>query len=122
MLSQHKAVGWNAYGFRRHYLVAQRIAQNAVLVYASFVREGVAANYSFVRLHVKAYYLREQLARGIKLPGFYPALERQTVCANMKRHDYLFKRSVARALAYAVDCALDLTRSGFNGSEAIRNR
>src|ERR1051326_3773036 len=86
MLSEHKAVSRNAYGFRRHYLVAQWIAQNTVLVYASFVREGVAANDCFIRLNTEAYYLGEQLARGIKLLSFYTATKRQTVCANVKGH------------------------------------
>src|SRR5437763_2728038 len=115
MLAEHKAVGGNAYGFRRHYLVAKRIAENAVLVYSSFMREGVAANDCFIRLHAEAYDFGEQLASRIKFLGSYPALKGQTVCAHVKRHDNLFKRCVARALAYAINGAFDLTRASLYG-------
>ena len=49
-------------------------------------------------------------------------LERQPVAARLERHHDFFERSVARALADAVDGALDLPRAGLHRRQRIRHR
>src|SRR5947209_10238256 len=119
MLAEHDAVGGHAHRLRRHDLVAERVRENPVLVYARLVREGVATDDGLVRLHAEADGLGEQLARRVNLFGAHSAREGQAVWAHVQRHDDLFERGVAGALADAVDSALDLARARAERREAV---
>src|SRR5687768_4436203 len=54
MLSQYYVVRGNTDGLGRHYLVAKRVAQDAVLMDSGLMGEGVAPDDRLVGLHAKA--------------------------------------------------------------------
>ena len=56
VLAQYEPVGWNSYRLRSHDLVAERIVNNAVLVYARLMCEGITSDDRFVRLHLTTNY------------------------------------------------------------------
>src|ERR1041384_3546692 len=61
VLAQDDSIRRHADRLGRHYLVAERVRQHAVLVNPSLVREGVAADDGLVRLHVEADDFGERL-------------------------------------------------------------
>src|ERR1700693_2634225 len=85
-------------------------------------REGVASSDSFVGLHRYAGDLAQHLAGGKKMFPSDTGLIGIAVMTNPHGHDDLFERSVAGALADAVDGALDLTCSGSDSRHGIGHR
>src|SRR5260370_32722681 len=122
VFAEHEFVGRNTHGFWRHDLVAQRIADHTVLMYAGFVREGVTPDDGFVRLNAEADDPREQLAGRINLASVDSGLKSESIAAHVQCHHDLFQRCVARALADAVNSALDLTCTCVDGGETVRHR
>ena len=61
----------------------------------------------------------QQLAGGVEMLGVDAGFVREAVAAGLDGHDDLFERSVAGALADAVDGALDLPRAGLDGGQRI---
>src|SRR5689334_20229260 len=122
MLAEHERIRRHTNRLRRHDLVAKRIIDYAVLVNPSLMRESVATDDCFIRLHVEADDARKQLARRVKLLRLDTRFERQTIGAYVQRHHDLFERRVARALTDAIDRALDLPRARFNRRESVRHR
>src|SRR5258706_9777718 len=112
VLAQHEFGVRHADRLRSHDLVGQRIFQHAILMDAGFVGEGVASDDGFVGLNGDTGNFAEQLARRKKMLGGNTCFVRIAVVAYAHRHDDLFERSVAGALADAVDGALNLTGSG----------
>ena len=58
----------------------------------------------------------------VSIVGVDAGVERQHVAAGLDRHDDLFERGVAGALADAVDGALDLPRAAFDAGERVGDR
>src|ERR1700688_185962 len=79
---------------------------------ACFVRESVASSDGFIGLHGHAGDFAQHLAGGKEVFPSDSGLIGITVMTNSHGHDDLFERSVAGALADAVDSAFDLTSSG----------
>ena len=76
-----------------------------------------------VRLHADADDLRQQLAgRDTARSVLMPVVERQPIAARLQHHHDLFERAVARALADAVDGALDLARAVLHGGQRVGDR
>ena len=75
---------------------------------ARFVRKGIFADDRLVRLHFYACDRRQKFARLEDLRGVDIGIRVENIFAGFERHDHFFERGVARALAYAVDGALDL--------------
>src|SRR5207248_1901164 len=86
MLAQHQAVLRRAYRLRRHDLVAQRIAEHAVLVNAGLMRKRVASHDRLIWLHRETDNRRQQLTRLKQQLGSDPGLIRQAVRADPQRH------------------------------------
>src|SRR5262245_25882825 len=84
-----------------------------------FMRECVTADYGFVRLHSEAHDLREHLAGWIKFLSVDAGFKRHPICTHAQGHHNLFQRSVAGALADAVDGAFDLTGPGIDCRETV---
>src|ERR1044072_4948135 len=122
VFAQHDVVRGHADRLGRHDFVAEGIREQAVLMYARLVREGVAADNGLVRLYAEADYLREELARRVKLFCLHTARGGQGVWPRAYTPHHLFARGVACALADAVDCAFDLTRARVERGEAIGDR
>src|SRR5437868_7526597 len=108
MLAQNDAISGSANRFRRHDFVAERVAQHAVLVNASLMRERVSTDYGLVGLRRKGNDGREQLAGVVDLLSPNASLIRHPVGAHSHGHDDLFERGISRALANAIDRALYL--------------
>src|SRR2546426_12720651 len=108
MLTQHEFVRGNSYRLRRHYFVAQRIADYAVLVNPGFVRERVAPDNCFVRLDPEADNLREQLTGRVDFAGINSSSKRQPISSHADRHHNLFQRSISSTLTNTVDGTFDL--------------
>src|SRR5262245_2075276 len=119
MFAEHYAVGLHADRFGSHDLVGDAVLQHSVLVNSGFVRERVLAHDGLVGLHHHAGDVRERLARTEKLLGRHAVFVGHQVFAHAQRHYYLFERRVAGALAYAVDGAFDLARSGGDGGQRV---
>src|SRR5207248_11715391 len=88
----------------------------------SLVRERIASHDSFVGLHAKADDLRKQLAGRVNLARVDTGLEWQGIGAYVHRHYAFFQRRIARSLADPVYGALNLSRAGGNGRQAVRDR
>src|SRR3954447_18788045 len=95
-------------GLGVHDLVRPRVLEHPVLVDAGFVRERVRADDCLVRLHDVAGGARDEPRRRRDLARVEPRLHPEVLGADVERHHDLFERRVPRALAEAVDGALDL--------------
>jgi hypothetical protein len=104
-----------------HDLVGEPVLDDAVLMDPGLVGEGVLTDDGLVALHHEPSHLREEPARGIDAPGVDAGLEVEEVGAGPERHHHFLERAVPRALADPVDGALDLTRAGTEGREAVGN-
>ncbi len=91
MLAQDDAIGGHADRFRGHDLIAERIAEHAVLVNAGFMGEGIASDDGLVGLHVEAEGAGEHLAGGVDLGAVDAAEIGIDVGADMDAHDHLFE-------------------------------
>ena len=111
VLAQHQPRIWHAHRLRRHDFVCQRIFKHAILVNSSLVRKRIAADDSLVRLHRNARDLRQHLAGLKELLAGNRGFISIAVGADPHRHDDLFQRGIAGALADAVDGALYLSRA-----------
>jgi hypothetical protein len=89
---------------------------------SGFVRERIASGDGFVRLHGNAGNFAQQLAGRENLLTDNAGLIRIAIGAHAHRHDNLFQRSVARAFANSVNCALHLARSGGDRRHGVRHR
>src|SRR6266581_6879720 len=94
-----------------HDLVGELLFQDAVLVDARLVGEGVLADDGLVRLDVDARDVGEEPRGAEDLLGLDTGLHPEEVLAGAERHDDLLEGGVARPLADTVDGALDLTRA-----------
>src|SRR5581483_1851392 len=92
-----------------------------VLVNAGLVRECIAANNRFVRLHRDAGDLLEQLARGIKFLAGDRCLIGISIRTHSQRHHNFFERSVAGAFTNAVDRTFHLPRAIRNCDQGVGN-
>jgi len=108
-------------GLGRHDLVRLARLEHAVLVDAALVRKGVGADDGLVRLHEHAAVVRDHAARGPDVNGAHPCPQAPhlPLPAQGDRHDDLLEAGVARALADAVDRALDLPRAGHRARQAV---
>ena len=83
--------------------------------------ERVAAHDRLVRLHAVAGQARDEPAGAGDLARVDPGLEADVGLAGAQQHHDLLERRVARALADAVDRALDLARAGLQAGEGVRD-
>src|SRR3990167_5397819 len=97
--------------FGAHDFVSLALFDDAVLVDAGLVREGVRAHDRLVRLHRKTSDTRDQARSRHDLGGVKPRVAREDIAARTHRHDHFLERGVAGALAEAVDGAFHLARA-----------
>src|SRR5438309_904691 len=88
---------------RSHDLVGPWILDDAVLVDARFVGEGVPTDDRFVRLDRLAGEPGEQLAGLVQGWAVHAGVEGQRIAADAERHHELLERGVPGALADAVN-------------------
>ena len=94
--------------------------ENAVLVDARRVREGVGAHDGLVGLDVHARDAADEVARARELGGHDVGVGVQLLAVHPDCHDDLLERGVAGALAQAVDRALDLAGAVLDALEGER--
>ena len=105
---------------RIHDLVRLAFLDDAVLVNAAGVGEGVLADDRLAALHRQAAHPGDQLGGLHDLLRHHAAgVTAVNVVARLERHDDLLERGVAGSFADAVDGALDLPRSGLDGGERV---
>ena len=104
---------------RGHDLVGRALLEHAVLVDAGLVLEGVAAHDRLVGLHAVAGQARDEPAGAGDLARVDAGREADVGLARAQQHHDLLERRVARALAEAVDRALDLARAGLQAGEGV---
>ncbi len=122
MLAHHERGLADADALGRHDLVGLGILQHAVLVDAALVREGVPADDRLVVLHRERGDGRDALRGSRQHRGLDARRVRADVAAGLQRHDDLFQRRIAGALADAVDRALDLPGAGLDAGQRIGDR
>ena len=105
---------------RGHDLVGQRVLDDAVLVDARLVGEGVAADDRLVGLDREAGQVADQPRGRRDVLGLDAGAEiRELRRPGPQGHDDLLERRVAGALAEAVDRDLDLARAGLDRGERV---
>ena len=119
VLAEHDRVGVEADRRRVHDLVGRALLEHAVLVDAGLVGERVAAHDRLVRLHRVAGEARDEAAGARDLARVDAGREADVGGAGVQQHHDLLERRVARALADAVDRALDLARAGLQAGEGV---
>ena len=123
VLAQHQIVRGDAHRLGREDLVGLLVCQHAVLVDARLVQEGVAAHDGLVQRRALANDAVHRLAGAVDLRGVDARLlARKHVGARAHGHHDLLKRGVARALAQAVDRALDLPRAAQHAAQRVGHR
>ena len=122
VLAEHHRVLRDADVGGVHDLVRSCIGNDAVLMDARLVREGVRADDGLARRDGHARDVAQQLARAVDLLGVHAGFGVVEVLSRAQRHDDLFKARVARALADAVDRAFDLRRARADAFERIGHR
>ena len=120
VLAEHQVAVGEADVGGLHDLEGRSLLQQAGLVDARLVGEGVAADDRLVALHHVAGQVAHHAAGARDLLGLDDAgLGVEVVAARAQRHDDLFERGVAGALADAVDGALDLARAGAHRGQRV---
>src|SRR5437879_4119518 len=105
-----------------HDLVRELLLQDAVLMDAGLVGEGVLADDRLVRLDVHARNVGEQPGGLEDLLGPDARLDSEEVLPRPERHHDLLERRVARTLADPVDGALDLPGTVHERGQRVRHR
>src|SRR5690606_10512384 len=116
VLAQHQRRLGQADADWVHDLVRLAMLEDAVLVDARLVGEGVLADDGLVALDHDAGQRRDHAARRVQLGRVDARADAVIVAAGPQDHDDLFQRGVSGALADAVDGALDLARTALDGS------
>ncbi len=96
--------------------------EDAVLVDAGLVREGVLADHCLVVLHREGGDRRDELGGAHQHGRLDAGGVGQHVAAGADGHDDLFQRGVAGALAQPVDGALDLAGAASEAGQRIGDR
>jgi hypothetical protein len=89
---------------------------------AALMRESVPAHDRLVVLHREGRGRRDDLGGAIQHRRLDAGLEREGIAARFQRHHDFFQRRIARALANAVDGALDLPRTAHHAGDGICHR
>ena len=119
VLAEHDRVRVEPDRRRVHDLVGRALLEHAVLVDAGLVGERVAAHDRLVRLHGVAGQARDEAAGARDLARVDAGGEADVGGAGVQQHHDLLERGVARALADAVDRALDLAGAGLQARERV---
>src|SRR6185436_8118467 len=119
VLAQHQAALRHAHRARLDDLVGGALLEEAILVDAGLVGEGVGADDGLVGLGIDADDLGEQLAGREEVGRVDAGLEVEDVLADPHGHHHLLERTVAGALADAVDGALDLPRAALHAGQRV---
>ena len=119
-LADRQLAAGQADRLRRHDLVRERVLDDAVLVDARLVGEGVAADDGLVGLDREAGQVGDQPRRGRDVLG----LDARAEVGELRRpgpegHDDLLERRVAGALTQAVDRDLDLAGAGLDRGQRV---
>ena len=123
VLPEHDLRGLLADGGGVDDLVGLAVREDAVLVDAGLVREGVAPDDGLVVLDRVAGQAGHEPRRPGELLGAHADVDAgEEVAARADRHDDLLERGVAGALAEAVDRALDLACTGDHAGERVGDR
>ncbi len=103
-----------------HDFVGLALFQNAVLVDAAGVGEGVFADDGFAALDGEAAHAGDEAGAFDDFAGVDGAVEAaEEIAAGLEGHDDFLEGGVAGALANAVDGAFDLTGAVGDGGEGI---
>ena len=119
VLAQHQVVGTDAHGFRREDFIGLLIGQDAVLVDAALVEEGILAHDGLVQGRGLADDIIDGLAGAVNLGGVDAGGGVEDIGAGAQGHDHLFERGVAGPLAQAVDGAFDLGRAALDAGQGV---
>ena len=102
-----------------HDLVGRRILDHAVLVDTAFVGEGVGSDNGLVRLDRHPGDPAHHPAGTGYLTSVDPGRKRHDIAPDVQRHRNLLYCRVSGALADAVDCRLDLPRTGHDRGKRV---
>mmetsp|Transcript_14932 Transcript_14932/g.56703 ORF Transcript_14932/g.56703 Transcript_14932/m.56703 type:complete len:387 (+) Transcript_14932:815-1975(+) len=129
VLPEHDVVVGEADGGRVHDLIRLSVLQDAVLVDAALVGEGVGADDCLVGLH---HHARQRGHQTTGLGDLFLAnvgdarrrvasvrLVHVVILAHVQGHHELLERGVASAFADAVDCALHLPSAAFDRGQEV---
>ena len=119
VLAQHQVVGADAHGLGGEDLVGLLVGQNAVLMDAALVEEGILAHDGLVEGRGLADNVIDRFAGAVNLGGVQPGRGIIDVLAGAHGHDHLFERGVAGSLAQAVDGAFNLGRTALDTSQGV---
>jgi hypothetical protein len=101
---------------RVHDLVGLAFLEDAVLMNAARMREGIFADDRLAALHDESAHARDETRAFHDLAGVHAGVEAaEKITARLERHHDFLEGRVARALADAVDGAFDLARAGADG-------
>jgi len=101
-----------------HYFVSEAVFEQAVLVNARGMGKGIAADNSLIGLHRHAHEARNEAAGGINFRGIEVGMGGE-ILAGFEDHGDFFERSIARALADAVNGDLHLPGAILDGSYGV---
>src|SRR5262249_52499407 len=86
VFAQNESAPLGPHHLRPHYLVRQAVGNDPVLMYSGFVRECIAADYSFVGLDRNAGDVRKHLAGWKDLSSIDSSRVLQLVATDSERH------------------------------------
>ena len=102
-----------------HDLIGDLLLDQAVLVDARLVGEGVGPDDRLVRLDRDARDLRQEPRGLVDVLGLDPRMEAEEVLPGLDGHDDLLHRAIPGPLADPVDRALHLARPVLHGGQGI---
>jgi DNA-binding transcriptional LysR family regulator len=121
MLSENEPAAGHSHFFGQNNFVGERIFQDAVLVNARFVSEGVGADHGFIGRDGDSRDRREQAAGGIDFLEADIRRGTETALADVKRYCDFFERGITCAFTDSVDGAFHLAGSRADCGQRIRN-
>ena len=122
MLAQHDAVGGEADVGRVHDFIGFAVGEEAVLVDAAFMGEGVDPDDRLVARRRGVGHFAQDAAGLEQLGGVDVGGDPEQVGAGLERHHHFLERAIAGAFADAVDRAFDLPRPAAHRRQRIGDR
>lgn len=119
---EHYLTSRNAHVLGCDDLVGGTVLDDAILVYARTVREGVRADHCLVGLHVDTGDRRDETACMRKFDRVDIGMRIELVLMHLDRHDDFLHGGIARSLAQAVDGALNLRGAVYHARKRKRRR
>ena len=119
MFSQNQIALTQTYRFRKHNFVGALMFEHSILMDPGFMRKGIRADNGLIGWYKNAGIGTHHSTYPSQLGRIDPSIKVQQRPTRAQTHDNFFQGCIAGALTDAVDCHLDLARTGLDPCQGV---